>query len=127
MAPRLSGRLLLVSAVLVVAVSGCGQGAATGDLDKVRIETSQFDVTVTNISGRALLEIRAEIFPAGRSTSYSVYAPRLENGEKQSFAFNRFSDRDAVPFSPRTVKAIAIAVSAKDIDGAPIHVEIPWK
>ena len=127
MAPRLNGRLLVISAVLVVVASGCGQGAASGDLDKVRIEISRFDVTVTNTSGRALLDIRVEILPVGRATSYSLYAGRLENSEKRSLSFDRFTDRDAVPFSPRRAKASAVAVSANDIDGVAVRAEVPWK
>jgi hypothetical protein len=127
MAPKLSGRLLVICAVLIVAASGCGKGTASGDLDKVGIEISRFDITVTNTSGRALLDVRVEILPIGRATSYSVFAGRLENSEKRSFALDRFTDRDAVPFSPRRAKASAVAVAANDIDGVAVHVEVPWK
>ena len=127
MAPRLVVKLLVLTTVLVVAASGCGQDVASGDLDKVRIEISRFDVTVTNTASRALLDVRVEILPVGRATSYSVYVGRLENSEKRSFSFDRFTDRDAVPFSPRRAKALAVAVSAKDIDGLAVHAEVPWK
>jgi hypothetical protein len=127
MAPRLNGRLLVFVTVLVVAASGCGKGTASGDLDKVQIEISRFDVTVTNTSGRALLDVNVAIFPIGRATSYTVHAGRLENSEKRSIAFDRFTDRDAVPFSPRTAKPSAIAFSANDLDGVAIQLEVPWK
>lgn len=127
MAPRLSGRLFVISVMLAAVVSACGPAPATGDLDKVDIKVSQFEVTVTNTSGRALMEVRIEILPAGRSTAYSVHVGRLENSEKRSFSFDRFTDRDAVPFSPRTVRATAVAISAKDIDGAAIQAEVPFK
>ena len=126
MASRLSGSLVFVWALLIVAAWGCGSGGATGDLDKVQIEISRFDVTVTNTSGKALLNTRVQIFPAGRATSYTHFAGRLESSEKRSFQFVRFTDRDAVPFSPRTVKATAVAVSATDIDGKIIQAEVPW-
>lgn len=127
MGPQAHGRLFVISAVLTVAALGCGQGAASGDLDKVRIEVSPVDVTVTNTAGRALLDVRLEIFPVGRATSYSTYVGRLESAEKRSFVFSRFSDRDAVPFSPRTARATAVAVTGKDIDGVTVRAEIPWK
>ena len=127
MSLKSNGRSLFISAVLVVATSGCGQGTAQGDLDKVRIEISRFDVTVTNTANRALLDVRVEILPVGRATSYSIYAGRLENSEKRSFSFDRFTDRDAVPFSPRRANASVVAVSANDIDGVAVHAEVPWK
>lgn len=127
MVPASCVRRLLLSGVLVVAAAGCTQTVATGDLDKVQLEISRFDVTVTNTSGRTLLETRVEIVPVGRKTIYSVHVGSLQSAEKRSYAFNLFTDRDGVPFSPRTAKASAVAFSAKDIDGAPVSAEVPWQ
>ena len=112
--------------LVLVAAAGCGGPAASGDLDKVGIAISRFDVTVTNTSGRALMEMRVEILPVGRATAYTARVPRLENGQKAELSFARFSDRSAIQFSPRTAKPQAVAVTANDVDGTEIHVEVPW-
>ena len=127
MTVRTSGIARILSVVLVAATMGCGSGVATGDVDKVRIEISAFDVSVTNTAGRALLEARLEIVRGAGANRYSVHVGRMENGETRSFAFNRFTDRDAVPFSPRTAKASAVAFEGKDLDGAVVQVQVPWK
>lgn len=124
---RFRGMACILSVVLIVATIGCGSGVATGDVDKVRIEISAVDVSVTNTAGRALLEAHLEILRAAGSNRYSVFVGRLENGETRTYVFNRFTDRDALPFSPRTAKASAVAFEAKDLDGAVVQVQVPWK
>ena len=114
-------------AVLAMAVTGCGGGAPTGDVDKIEVVQSQFDIAVTNKSGKALFEVKAEILPVGPSSHFSTIIARIENGERRVLAHNLFSDRDGVPFSARIHRAKGVAVSAKDIDGNTIHVEMPWE
>ena len=114
-------------AVLTMAVTGCGGGAPTGDVDKIDVVQSQFDISVTNKSGKALFEVKAEIVPVGPGTHFTTLIARMENGERRVLAHNLFSDRDGVPFSARNHKAKAVAVSAKDIDGKVIQMEMPWK
>ena len=114
-------------AVLAVAATGCGGGAPTGDVDKITIVQSQFDVAITNTSGRALFDVKAQIEPAGPASHFSAVIPRMENGEKRVLAHNLFSDRDSVPFSARNVKVTRITVTAKDIDGKALQVEMPWQ
>ena len=114
-------------AALALAVTGCGGGAPTGDVDKIEVVQSQFDIAVTNKSGKALFEVRAEILPVGPSSHFTTLIARMENGERRVLAHNLFSDRDGVPFSARNHKAKSVAVSAKDIDGKPVQVEMGWK
>jgi len=114
-------------AVLAMAATGCGGGAPTGDVDKITIVQSQFDIAITNTSGRALFDVKAEIEPAGPASHFTTIVPRMENGEKRVLAHNLFSDRDSVPFSARNVRVSHITVTAKDIDGKALKVEMPWK
>lgn len=118
---------LAILAALVIAVGSCGGPTATGDLEKIQVEISQFYVTVSNTSGGALLEVRPAILPVGRQTSYSTYLPRLESAEKRDLAVNSFRNSDGVPFSLRTVKAQVVAITAKDLNGNEVKVEVPWK
>jgi len=119
-------RVVLILA-LALAVTGCGGGAATGDVDKITIVQSQFDVAITNTSGRALFDVKAEIEPAGPASHFSTIIPRMENGERRVLAHNLFSDRDSVPFSARNVRTSRITVTAKDIDGKVVRIEVPWQ
>jgi len=118
---------LLAAAALAGLAAGCGSSAGKGDLDKIQVTQTQFEVVVTNTSGKALMDVLAEIKPAGPSSHYTTRLARLENGEKRSLAHTSFTDRDYVPFSARTAKAALIIVSAKDIDGNVIRVELPFK
>jgi len=122
-------RFLIIAAVTALAIlpTGCGGGAPTGDTDKIQIVQSTFDVSVTNTSGKALFEVKAEIEPVGPATHFTTIIPRMENGEKRVLAHNLFSDRDGVPFSARNVKAKGMIVTAKDIDGKAYRVEMGWK
>lgn len=122
-------RFLVVpaAAVLVVLTAGCGGSAPTGDTDKIQIVQSTFDVSVTNTSGKALFEVKAEIEPIGPASHFSTLIARMENGEKRVLAHNLFSDRDGVPFSARNVKAKGVIVTAKDIDGKDYRVEVGWQ
>jgi hypothetical protein len=42
-------------------------------------------------------------------------------------AHNVFTDRDGVPFSARNIKAKGVIVTAKDIDGKALRVEMAWQ
>ena len=119
--------VIIAAAALAVVTTGCGGGAPTGDVDKITVVQSQFDVAVTNTSGRALFDVKAEIEPAGPASHFTTIVPRMENGEKRVLAHNLFSDRDSVPFSARNVRVSHITVTAKDIDGKALKVEMPWK
>ncbi len=119
------GSVVLLS--LVLATGSCGGPVATGDLDKIQVEISAFYITVSNVSGGALLEVRPEILPVGRQTTYSTYLPRLESAEKRDIPVNTFRNSDGVPFSQRSVKAQVVGVSAKDMNGKDLRVEVPWK
>jgi hypothetical protein len=116
--------VIIIAAVLA---ASCGGGAATGDVDKITVVQSQFDIAVTNTAGKALFEVKAEIEPAGPASHFTTIIARMENGEKRVLAHNVFTDRDAVPFSARNIRAKGVIVTAKDIDGKPIKVEVPWQ
>ena len=118
--------VIAVAALAAVSV-GCGGGAATGDVDKITIVQSQFDIAITNTSGRALFDVKAEIEPAGPASHFSTIIARMENGERRVLAHNLFSDRDSVPFSARNVRASKVTVTAKDIDGKAFRIEVPWQ
>ena len=120
------GRLIAVGALIGVSLA-CGTRAATGDVDKIQIETSQVAVTVKNVSGGALVDLTIAIIPAGRTTSYTKRLERMESGETRDLFLAVFSDRDHVAFSLRVARPSSVSVDAKTVHGDTLRVEVPWK
>jgi hypothetical protein len=117
---------LALAAVFMLTAAGCGGGAPTGDIDKIQVTISPFEVTVVNTAGLALFDVKVEIMPTGPASHFTATVPRMENGEKRNLSHTVFSDRDGVRFSPRNVKVGGVVVTAKDIDGKELKVEVPW-
>ena len=118
---------LAIAAAFMLTCAACGASGPTGDIDKIQVTLSPFEVVVTNTAGRALLDVGVEIMPAGPASHFVATVPRMENGEDRHLSHTVFSDRDGVRFSPRNVKVSGVAVTAKDIDGKAYRVEVPWK
>jgi hypothetical protein len=118
---------LAIAAAFMLTGAACGGGAPTGDIDKIQVTLSPFEVTVTNTAGRALIDVGVEIMPAGPASHFVATLPRLDSGEKRNLSHTVFSDRDGVRFSPRNVRVRGVLVTAKDIDGKLYRVEVPWK
>ena len=127
--PVLVVRLLVLASLVGVAglAAGCGGSAATGDVEKIKVTLSQFDVTVSNTSGTTLNEVVVEIAPTGPATHFVARIGRMSNNETRSIAHSGFSDRDSVPFSLRTAKPHSVIVSGTGVDGTPVRVEVPFK
>lgn len=65
--------------------------------------------------------------PVGLGTHFVARADRLDNGQTGTWAHSSFLDRSSVPFSPRNKKAKRVIVTAKDLDGKTLQVEVPFK
>ena len=124
--PSRRSRLALAALFMLIA-AGCGGGAPTGDIDKIQITLTPFEVVVANTAGRALFDVKIEIMPTGPASHYTATLPRMDNGEKRNLSHPVLTDRDGVPFSLRNVKVGGVVVTAKDIDGKAYRVEVPWK
>ena len=117
---------LVMAAVLMLIAAGCGGGAPTGDIDKIQVTLTPFEVSVVNTAGRALFDVGVEIMPAGPASHFTATVARMDNGEKRNLSHTLFSDRDGVRFSPRNVKVSGVVVTARDMDGKALKVEVPW-
>ncbi len=126
MRKRSNGWLGLMAGALILA-AGCGGGAPTGDVDKIAVETSSLFVTVRNTAGLALNDVRIEIVPAGRATTFSTYVSRMENSDKRDISLSTFRDRDGASFSLRVSRPGSVVVTAQDLNGKTVRVEVPWK
>jgi len=116
-----------MAVVLLLTAAGCGGGGPTGDIDKIQVTPTPFEITVINTAGRALFDVVVEIMPAGPASHFTATVPRIENGEKRNLSHTVFTDRDGVRFSLRNVKVSGVVVTAKDMDGKTFKVEVPWK
>jgi hypothetical protein len=118
---------LLAAASVVGLVAGCGGVAATGDLDKIQVTLSQFEVAVTNTSGGPLSDVVAEIEPTGPASHFVARLGTVSNNELRHVGHANFSDRDSVPFSLRNAKPTRVIVSGTTVGGQPVRVEVPFK
>jgi hypothetical protein len=118
---------LLAAASFVGLVAGCGGVAATGDLDRIQVTLSQFDIAVTNTSGGPLNDVVAEIKPAGPGSHYVARLGTVSNNEQRRVGHANFSDRDSVPFSLRNAKPTRVIVSGTTVDGKPLRIDVPFK
>jgi hypothetical protein len=128
MAPRAGFglRCLLGIGVLALAASACAP-KPSGDVDKIQITIGRFDVSVKNLTGQALFNVKVAIQKTGNPAVYSRQLPRLENAEVATCDFNSLKTENGSSFSPRVVKASFVVVTAKDINGTALTAQIPWK
>jgi hypothetical protein len=118
---------LFVAVSLAGLVAGCGGATATGDLEKIQVALTQFDITVTNTSGGPLTDVVAEIAPSGPASHFAARIGTLANSEKRSIILGGFTDRDSVPFSMRNTKPTRIIVAGNGVDGKPVRIDVPFK
>jgi ABC-type glycerol-3-phosphate transport system substrate-binding protein len=119
--------IALAAAALASAACSSSGGSGSAENAPVDIKTSQLWVTVENKAGMALTDIVIEIIPAGSQVTYETRYYRLESGEKRDFAAADFTTRDNTPFNIRVSRPRAVRVTAKDITGKPVSVEVPWR
>ena len=107
-----SGRLLtwlttmmLAGAMIGLTVSACSgtQEATQQGNGPIRIQTSQFAVTLENKAGLPLVDLEVAILPAG-GVPYTHLVRRLENAEKRDFALTDFAGRDGTTFNLRVAQ-----------------------
>lgn len=93
----------------------------------VGIEVSQMFITVDNRSGGPLTNVTVVVIPVGAQTLFTTTLYRLENAEKRDLSFSSFRGRDGTPFDRRVVRTKAVKVTATDVMGKPVEVEVPWR
>ena len=93
----------------------------------VRVEPSSFFVTIENLAGQPLLDIRVAIKPVGGATEFTKLVSRVEAGEKRDISLSDFGGRDGTPFSLRVVRPKSITVTAASLTGQKFETTVPWK
>jgi hypothetical protein len=118
---------VLVSAALAGIACSSSSGPGAAENAPVAIQTSQLWITVENKAGMALTDVVIEIIPAGSQVAYTANYWRLESGEKRDFAAASFTSRDNTPFNIRVSRPKTVRLTAKDITGKVVRVEVPWR
>jgi len=113
---------------VVVFLSGCAdRGSGQAANAPIKVETSQMYVSVKNDSGMALNDVSVAIVPMGRTTVYSEFVGRIENGDSRKVMLGDFNGRDGTPFSLRVVKPKSVQVKGTDVAGKLHEVDVVWK
>ncbi|MBI4477630.1 MAG: hypothetical protein HY654_10680 [Acidobacteria bacterium] len=113
--------------VLIFGLAACSQaGSADTENQIIGISTSQLFVTVENRAGFALTEIKVNIVPVGRVTTFSTTWTRLEVSEKRDFSLGDFRSRDGTPLNLRVHRPQSVVVNAVGFNGEKYEVESSW-
>lgn len=121
--------LLVVTALVLAAGIACGSATVelTGDTDTFELSTSQLFVTLANRSGSALLDVELEVEPVGGSTTFTLFHPRLEPGEKRNFSIGDFRGKDGTNLNLRVHRPRMISVAAHTQTGDELSLQAPWQ
>jgi hypothetical protein len=120
-------RLGVVGGLLFVTAFGCSRGPTVKGDEPIQVQISSFGVTVENRCGTRISDITVEIVPYGAATSYTVRHYGMRNLEKRDFSLNDFRARDGMPLDLRVARLKLVRVSATDLNGKPVKVEVPWR
>ena len=131
------GESVLVAAcfvALTVPLSACSSGekaeagaVGTTASSPLAISVSSTFVTLENRAGSAIIDARVEIIPRGVRPPFKTTVPRIENSSKREVSFSQFRSSDGTPFRRGALKTRTLKVTATDITGKPIELEIPFE
>ncbi len=120
-------RLGVVGGFLLVTAFACSRGPTAKGDEPILVQISSFIVTVENRCGTRLSDITVELVPYGGATTYSVRHYAMQNLEKRDFFLNDFRARDGMQLDRRVARVKLVRVSATDLNGKPVKVEVPWR
>ncbi len=110
---------------IVAFASSCGP-TVKGD-EPIRMQISTFSINVENRSGVRISDIKVEIVPFGGATTYTATHYGMQNLEKRDFMLNQFRARDGMGLDLSVARVKLVRLTATDLNGKPVAVEIPWK
>jgi len=120
-------RLGVVGGLLFVTAFGCSRGSTVKGDEPIQLQISTFSVNVENRCGTPISDITVEIVPYGGATIYTVKHYGMRNLEKRDFFLNDFRARDGMPLDLSVARVKLVRLSATDLNGKPLKVEIPWR
>ncbi len=120
--------LCVVALIGPLACSGArpqAASAATADA-LVGLQLTDSAVTLENRTGTSLVGGQIIMVSAGTRPPFFVMLPRIQSGEKRSFALDSFRSNDGTPFRRSLARARAVKVTATDLAGKTHEYEIPF-
>jgi hypothetical protein len=120
-------RLGVVGGLLFVTAFDCSCGPTVKGDEPIQVQISSFSVTVENRCGTRISDVTVEIVPYGAATTYAVRHYGMANLEKRDFFLNEFRARDGMPLDLSVARVKLVRVSATDLNGKPVKVEVPWR
>ncbi len=120
--------LCVVGVLAATVIAGCaGGGTATPVDSPVAIESSQFALTVRNVGGLPLTNVRIGIKPGGARPAYQTELRRLANQQEVSIPFTEFRGIDGNPFNLQIARPRTVNITATDMNGKEYDVQLPWE
>jgi len=120
-------RLGVVGGLLFVTASACSCGPTVKGDEPIQVQISTFSINVENRCGTRISDIKVEIVPYGAATIYTATHYGMQNLEKRDFLLNDFRARDGMALDLSVARVKLVRVSATDLNGKLVQVEIPWK
>lgn len=116
-----------VGGFAVLAIAGCG-GEISAPVDSpVTIQSSQFALTVRNVSNLALTDVTIGIKPAGVRPQYRTQLERLGVRQERDIPLSDFHGVDGDRLNLSNVTPRLVYISARDTNGTEYDLELPWK
>ncbi|MBI1874799.1 MAG: hypothetical protein HYZ58_18015 [Acidobacteria bacterium] len=122
----------LMNGILAIGILAFGAacGKTTGGTNAadqlIGISTSQMFVTIENRAGIPLMDIKVNIVPVGRATTFIATWTRMEASEKHDFSLGAFRGQDGTPLNLRIHRPQSVVVTATDINQKAYKIESPW-
>jgi hypothetical protein len=105
--------------------SGVASAASADAL--IGLALSETSVTLDNRTGTSLVKGQLTITPAGVRPPFFVVLPRIQSGEKRTFALDQFRTNDGTQFNRSLARAKAVKITATDLNGKTHEYEIPFE
>lgn len=103
------------------------QAASAASADAlVGLQLTETSVTLENRTGTSLVGGQITVVPAGTRPPFFVMLPRIQSGEKRTFALESFRSNDGTMFRRSLARARAVKVTATDLVGKTHEYEIPF-
>ncbi len=92
----------------------------------VGLQLTDTAVLLENRTGTSLVDGQITVVPAGTRPPFFVMLPRIQSGEKRTFALETFRSNDGTLFRRSLARARAVRVTATDLVGKKHEYEIPF-
>ncbi len=117
----------VVGGFAVLVIAGCG-GEISAPVDSpVTTQSSQFALTVRNVSNLALMDMTIGIKPTGVRPEYWTKLERLGVRQERDIPLSDFIGVDGDSLNLGNVSPRSVHIIARDTNGTEYDLELPWE